>query len=142
MPVIRNCNFIDIKKFWINAYGKSVVTLDGDCNQEKINISKSSKIINEEQRKDEEIKYIVYENDIAKNDNSRCPVCDSPVRSLKKLFKQDQCVICMDRAATTVITSCGHMCMCYECAVKCSEQNFNCPLCNQPIVSYRYMCDE
>ena len=74
--------------------------------------------------------------------HSNCPVCDTKIQDAKKVYFEEQCVICMDRPATTIITSCGHMCMCYECAVRCVEQNFKCPLCNQPILSYRYMLDD
>ena len=80
--------------------------------------------------------------DCCNEGHSNCPYCDTPIKSVKKVYKEEQCIICMDGAATTIITSCGHMCLCYKCALKCNEENFKCPLCNQTMSSYRYAFDE
>lgn len=68
-----------------------------------------------------------------------CPVCDSPVKEFKKILSESECSICLDKVATTVSLPCGHLCMCYRCASKCAEKNFNCPMCNEPLSSYKYV---
>lgn len=73
------------------------------------------------------------------NDLKRCPICDSPVNKKRKVFFEELCSICLDKAPTTVLLPCGHLCMCYACAYKMAEQNFNCPLCNEPLNGYKYV---
>lgn len=220
MPLIRDCEFKNIQKYWLNIYGNSIVALSGDYS--KISTSKNSMIINENEIFEKEKEFIEQNNENERKRNclrwkpsgyknvpnvenlsepeeiknlkplsfisiekvmqkqneincslkcynhqhhhedeelfvsaqcghcfceqclnhKKCPVCDTPVLKMNKVFVEDQCVICLDRASTTIITSCGHMCMCYECAMKCYEDNFKCPLCNQPITGYRYMSEE
>lgn len=46
----------------------------------------------------------------------------------------NECRVCFERACDSVIYTCGHMCMCYDCAqsVKASSQPL-CPICRQSI---------
>jgi hypothetical protein len=45
------------------------------------------------------------------------------------------CVVCQAHTADTVITSCGHLCLCFEHAVTMQTQGrlTRCPLCNKPV---------
>lgn len=46
----------------------------------------------------------------------------------------NECTVCCERAVNSVMYTCGHMCMCYECAVAVKEQKGGlCPICRQPI---------
>ena len=46
----------------------------------------------------------------------------------------NECSVCFEKAVDTVIYTCGHMCLCYECAVDIRDnQGGLCPMCRQPI---------
>ena len=44
-----------------------------------------------------------------------------------------ECVICYESEVDCVLYSCGHMCMCFQCAVHQWSQAGDCPICRQPI---------
>ena len=44
-----------------------------------------------------------------------------------------ECVICYESEVDCVIYSCGHMCLCFQCAVHQWSQAGDCPICRQPI---------
>lgn len=45
-----------------------------------------------------------------------------------------ECVVCMERSTDCALYTCGHMCMCYECAVDIvNNQTGLCPICREPI---------
>ncbi|XP_054721551.1 protein neuralized-like isoform X2 [Uloborus diversus] len=46
-----------------------------------------------------------------------------------------ECVICYEESVNCVIYRCGHMCMCYECALKLWKPSSNeqCPICRETI---------
>ena len=44
-----------------------------------------------------------------------------------------ECVICYESDVDCVLYSCGHMCMCFQCAVQQWSQAGECPLCRAPI---------
>ena len=44
-----------------------------------------------------------------------------------------ECVICYESEVDCVIYSCGHMCMCFQCAVNQWSRAGECPVCRQPI---------
>ena len=71
-----------------------------------------------------------------------CPICYSKVKESKKVFLTETCTICLDKPSNTLSLPCGHLCMCYECASKCAENNFNCPMCNEPLNSYKYFFND
>ncbi|GMR30439.1 hypothetical protein PMAYCL1PPCAC_00634, partial [Pristionchus mayeri] len=46
----------------------------------------------------------------------------------------DDCAICMEAEVNAVIYTCGHMCTCYDCAVKIQEVGNGCPICRKLII--------
>ena len=44
-----------------------------------------------------------------------------------------ECVVCYESEVDCVLYSCGHMCMCFQCAVHQWSQAGECPLCRQAI---------
>jgi len=47
-----------------------------------------------------------------------------------------ECSVCLERQIDSVLYTCGHMCMCYECAVGvrfAGTEGGSCPICRQPI---------
>ncbi|GFR91453.1 protein neuralized [Elysia marginata] len=44
------------------------------------------------------------------------------------------CKVCWEKPVNCVLYTCGHMCLCFECAVKIRSQNGLCPICRQAIV--------
>ncbi|XP_066506051.1 E3 ubiquitin-protein ligase NEURL1B isoform X2 [Hoplias malabaricus] len=48
--------------------------------------------------------------------------------------KNGECTVCFDQEVDTVIYTCGHMCLCYDCGLKLKKQiNACCPICRRPI---------
>lgn len=47
----------------------------------------------------------------------------------------NECSICYERSIDSVLYMCGHMCMCYECAVQQwrGKGGGQCPMCRAPI---------
>ena len=68
---------------------------------------------------------------------NKCPICDSSVKEIKKVYVESECSICLDKKPNAISLPCGHFCMCYDCAMKCSDNSFNCPMCNEPLNSYK-----
>ena len=58
---------------------------------------------------------------------SRAPSC--PSISLATT----ECVVCCESEVDCVLYSCGHMCMCFQCAVNQWAKAGECPICRQPI---------
>ena len=57
----------------------------------------------------------------------------SPVDS-SLLDESNECKVCCEEAVNCVLYTCGHMCMCYSCAMAVKEQKGGlCPICRQPI---------
>lgn len=64
-----------------------------------------------------------------------------PVASCATVRSQDgcessgpECVVCMERPTNCALYTCGHMCMCFECAVDIvRNQSGLCPICRDPI---------
>ena len=71
----------------------------------------------------------------------RCSACDLPFMCTKKILVENECAICKNQKATTVNMACGHMCLCYESALKCTENDFKCPIFNNYLDDFRYMFD-
>ena len=45
-----------------------------------------------------------------------------------------ECTVCYERAVDSVLYTCGHCCMCYECAWECKHTRGGlCPICRAPI---------
>uniref|UniRef100_A0A1I7U091 RING-type E3 ubiquitin transferase n=1 Tax=Caenorhabditis tropicalis TaxID=1561998 RepID=A0A1I7U091_9PELO len=45
----------------------------------------------------------------------------------------DECNICMDAQVNSVLYTCGHMCMCYECARRLLNSKGTCPICRASV---------
>ena len=46
----------------------------------------------------------------------------------EKIFKIDECVICLEKQPNVLFCYCGHLCICKECS-KTGESLENCPIC-------------
>lgn len=63
---------------------------------------------------------------------SHCPLCDSLTHVYTQVSEEEEfCLICRECPATTMIQPCGHKCVCYECAMKISQEHKKCPHCNE-----------
>lgn len=71
-----------------------------------------------------------------------CPVCNSPIADVKKVFYHKECVVCLEKKPDTLCLPCGHMCMCFSCVSKCLERSSNCPMCNTDILAYKIIIDD
>ena len=55
--------------------------------------------------------------------------------SKKKTKEECECAICLEKEPDSALIPCGHMCMCYECAVTVQKLRSSlCPICRQPIL--------
>ncbi|XP_077586519.1 E3 ubiquitin-protein ligase NEURL1-like [Stigmatopora nigra] len=45
----------------------------------------------------------------------------------------NDCAICCDDTADTALYNCGHLCLCYSCALRLKEEKSTCPICRKPI---------
>lgn len=72
----------------------------------------------------------------------KCPICDSPIKKAQRIYFEDECALCLDHKPNTISLPCGHMCMCYDCAMKNASNNFNCPICNEPLSGYKFVFDD
>ncbi|XP_057704895.1 E3 ubiquitin-protein ligase NEURL1-like isoform X2 [Corythoichthys intestinalis] len=45
----------------------------------------------------------------------------------------DDCAICCDDTADTALYNCGHLCLCYKCALRLKQDKATCPICRKPI---------
>lgn len=50
-----------------------------------------------------------------------------------RIFKSDECLICMDSECEVIFADCGHMCVCEGCSVKLSGNK--CIMCRNTIIS-------
>lgn len=48
----------------------------------------------------------------------------------KEMYINDTCVVCMDRPSKVILSSCGHLCLCFTCYLK---DMILCPLCRMEI---------
>ncbi|XP_025095851.1 protein neuralized-like isoform X2 [Pomacea canaliculata] len=47
---------------------------------------------------------------------------------------RDECTVCCEKGVNSVLYTCGHMCMCFECAHAVKQDKGGlCPICRQPI---------
>ncbi|CAD6185077.1 unnamed protein product [Caenorhabditis auriculariae] len=46
---------------------------------------------------------------------------------------KDECLICMENTINAVLYTCGHMCMCYDCAQQQLSRSGTCPMCRKDI---------
>lgn len=44
-----------------------------------------------------------------------------------------ECTVCYEREVNSVLYKCGHVCMCFECAIQVKEKGSLCPICRQTI---------
>ena len=46
----------------------------------------------------------------------------------------DRCCICLTNKSSVILFSCGHKCLCNDCADQQQEQLTRCPLCRQDVI--------
>lgn len=55
-------------------------------------------------------------------------------RDAQKTSSDNECAVCMEKDIDCVLYTCGHMCVCYECAVELKNRtNSECPICRKTI---------
>lgn len=71
----------------------------------------------------------------SRNSSSRPKSCSpsSLPPNLNQSLVQTECVICYESDVDCVLYSCGHMCMCFQCAVQQWSGAGECPLCRATI---------
>ena len=55
------------------------------------------------------------------------PEEDTKVINLFKIFKSDECIICLTNQPNIIFCNCGHLCYCYKCYK--IKTPFTCPIC-------------
>jgi protein neuralized len=45
----------------------------------------------------------------------------------------NECSVCLDKAVDCVLYTCGHLCVCYECAQDIMQSQGACPICRKEI---------
>lgn len=66
----------------------------------------------------------------------KCAICDSAIYKTVKVYTPESnvlCAICESNCINTVITPCGHSCLCAGCALKYLDSFFTCPICRSLI---------
>ena len=66
----------------------------------------------------------------SRSSKSSCTAPSSPSHSHPA---STECVVCYETEVDCVLYSCGHMCMCFQCAVNQWSKAGDCPMCRQPI---------
>ncbi|XP_067944022.1 uncharacterized protein [Watersipora subatra] len=57
-----------------------------------------------------------------------------PTTQLRSQRANDsKCIVCIEDDADAVLYRCGHICICYSCALRMRSANGNCPVCRAPI---------
>jgi hypothetical protein len=54
---------------------------------------------------------------------------------MSEVFRETDCVICLDNPSTEIFEPCRHMCTCKGCSEKIQEAKLECPLCRGKIIS-------
>ena len=52
---------------------------------------------------------------------------------MKQIFKEDECVVCIEKDVSQCLYQCKHACVCDDCAVLITKRNSLCPLCGEKI---------
>ena len=60
------------------------------------------------------------------------PVASEPVKPSEPMNGKE-CAVCYEQQVNSVLYTCGHICMCYDCSVKQWKTNGCCPICRAPI---------
>jgi len=61
--------------------------------------------------------------------------CKSVAMRKLRSPKTGECSVCMESEPNAALYPCGHMCMCYECAISVQKlRGALCPICRQPII--------
>jgi len=64
---------------------------------------------------------------------------------VSKRANDTKCIICLDGDSDAVLYRCGHLCLCFSCAMKMKSEHGHCPACRAPIVdvvrAYRISSD-
>ena len=68
-----------------------------------------------------------------KSSHSSKSSCKAPSSPGHSHAASTECVVCYESEVDCVLYSCGHMCMCFQCAVNQWSKAGECPMCRQPI---------
>ncbi|CAG2204659.1 NEUR [Mytilus edulis] len=58
----------------------------------------------------------------------------SPTENMIPENDISECTVCYEREVNSVLYKCGHVCMCFECAIHVKEKGALCPICRQTIL--------
>ena len=69
------------------------------------------------------------------NSNMTVPPISDGFRGRPALGMSEECTVCYEKAVDSVLYACGHMCMCYECAIQQWQGRGGglCPICRASI---------
>lgn len=45
----------------------------------------------------------------------------------------NECLVCYEKPINSVLYTCGHVCMCYDCSIKQWNTSGHCPICRARI---------
>ena len=62
---------------------------------------------------------------------------NQPITSEEKTFKEDKCMICLDKEPNFLFCSCGHLCVCSECRKNLKNNKNMCVSCREISVNVR-----
>ena len=62
---------------------------------------------------------------------------NQPITSEEKTFKEDKCMICLDKEPNVLFCSCGHLCVCSECRKNLKNNKNMCVSCREISVNVR-----
>jgi hypothetical protein len=69
----------------------------------------------------------------------KCPICSISFMPPLRIYHNPTCVICYTKNTNTICLPCGHICMCYDCALEVYSSYMKCPLCSQDIKSFKHI---
>ena len=67
-----------------------------------------------------------------------CPLCSTLIQKTVNVYKSDHCLICFG-SPDTIILPCGHLNICYECALNTWKEYRKCPECREKMGSFRHV---
>ena len=70
-----------------------------------------------------------------------CDLCKMPIEKIVKPIdctdeETNECAICLTNPIDTLLVPCGHT-ICFDCAKKWFDDNFDCPFCRDKSCRYR-----
>ncbi|CAF1136957.1 unnamed protein product [Adineta steineri] len=94
-------------------------------------------VLNDQSLYEEEYRHlldIAQRDDIPLNQYLRQPQTTNTATSTMVTTTGDRCCICLTNKSSVILFSCGHKCLCNDCADQQQEQLTRCPLCRQDVM--------